>query len=357
MKLALRRIALPLASFTLELDAEITGNVCALFGPSGAGKTSLLDLIAGLRKPRSAFIELDGETLTDTDRGVCIPVPKRRIGYVPQDGALFPHMSVRHNLLYGRKPGGEDGKFSFEHITEVLDIRELADRGIGNLSGGEKQRVALARALLASPRLLLLDEPLTGLDLSLRARVLPYLQRVRDEFAVPMLYVTHNLSEVLALCDSMHVIHEGRIVQSGKPIDVFNAPQSLTVARAVGTENIFVGKVVRHSPEAGLTSIDLGGTQVDAAYNAQPVGSPVTLGIRSEDIIVATERIMNTSARNVLEGTIRHIQRDAEKTELVVNCGIDFKVSITAGTITALQLATGKRVYLLMKARAFHLLT
>ncbi|HEX4646699.1 MAG TPA: ATP-binding cassette domain-containing protein, partial [Verrucomicrobiae bacterium] len=186
MNLALKRISLPLAPFSLEVDVEIHGRVTAIFGPSGAGKTSLLDLIAGLRRAKSAFIQLDGEALTDTSRNICVPARHRGIGYVPQDLSLFPHLSVRQNLLYGHNSNDEKNHlFSFEHITEVLEIQPLVLRGVLDLSGGEKQRVALARALLTSPRLLLLDEPLASLDSGLKAKILPHLARVRDEFKLP----------------------------------------------------------------------------------------------------------------------------------------------------------------------------
>ena len=222
MKLRLQNVRLPLAHFALELDAEFTGQVAAVFGPSGAGKTSVLDLIAGLRRPQSARIELNGQALTDTARGVCVPTRQRGIGYVPQDGALFPHLSVRHNLQYGTPRHGVSGsKSQFEHVVEVLEIGGLVDRRPQNLSGGEKQRVALARALLSSPRLLLLDEPLAALDQSLKLKIMPYLQRVRDEFRVPMIYVTHNANEVMALCDEVLVIDQGKPIRHGAPGRLF----------------------------------------------------------------------------------------------------------------------------------------
>ena len=230
MKLVLQRIRLPLAHFELVVDAEVSRNIVALFGPSGSGKTSLLDLLAGLRRAASAFIALDGQVLTDTAAGVEVPTRYRRIGYVPQDGALFPHYSVRKNLLYGAhgRPAAENGSFSFEHITTVLEIQPLLDRGVERLSGGEKQRVALARALLSSPRLLLLDEPMTGLDFQLRSQVVEYLRRVRDELKVPMVYVTHNLEEVFALCDELLVLERGRVAGQGRPQDLFTVSRELT---------------------------------------------------------------------------------------------------------------------------------
>jgi molybdate transport system ATP-binding protein len=214
MKLLLKRISLPLAEFSLSLDVEIQNQVTAVFGPSGAGKTSLLDLIAGLRRPKSAFIQLGDRVLTDTASRVCVPTRHRQIGYVPQDLALFPHLSVQENLLYGAKGIRTlDTLFSYEHVTQVLEIQPLTGRRVTNLSGGEKQRVALARALLASPQLLLLDEPLASLDTVLKSKIIPYLARIRDEFCIPMLYVTHDWDEVQALCTEALIMERGEIVQ------------------------------------------------------------------------------------------------------------------------------------------------
>ncbi len=218
MNLLLQNISLPLAPFALELNVEIQSQVTAVFGPSGAGKTSLLDLIAGLRRPRSAFIRLGDRVLTDTARHIEVPTRHRHIGYVPQDLALFSHLSVRHNLLYGYQANREsDPAFSYEHVTGLLEIGSLAERRVNHLSGGEKQRVALACALLASPQMLLLDEPLASLDSALKSRIIPFLARIRDEFRLPMLYVTHDWSEVQALCTEVLVLEQGRIVRRSEP--------------------------------------------------------------------------------------------------------------------------------------------
>jgi molybdate transport system ATP-binding protein len=234
MKLVLRDIRCPLAHFTLALDVEIARDVTALFGPSGAGKTTVLDLISGLRRSPSAYIELDGRVLTDTSTGKEVPARDRHIGYVPQDGALFPHLSVRGNLLYGSKRGTVSG--GVERVTEVLDIGHLLDRRIGGLSGGERQRVALARALLSSPKLLLLDEPLASLDEELRTRVLAYLKRVRDEFRVPMLYVSHSRSEVVELCEEVLVLDRGVLKGQGDPRALLTREPEFSASRGDQTE-------------------------------------------------------------------------------------------------------------------------
>jgi molybdate transport system ATP-binding protein len=222
MSVMLQNLRLPLAHFTLEVDATLTGRVTAIFGASGAGKTSLLEVIAGLRRPSSGVVRLGESTLTRVDKRLFVPAERRATGYVPQEGALFPHLSAKQNLLYGfnaRQPR-PDG-LTFEHVTETLELSPLIERSIGTLSGGEKQRVALGRALLAAPRLLLLDEPLAGLDAPLRERLQPYLARVRDEFGIPMLYVTHSPDEVMALCDDVLVLTRGKVTERGRPSDLF----------------------------------------------------------------------------------------------------------------------------------------
>ena len=221
MKLLLRDIHLPLASFPLVLNVELEGDSIALFGPSGSGKTTVLDLIAGLRKAPSAFIKFNSAILTDTYHGHWVPPSRRGIGYVPQDGALFPHLSVRANLLYGSKRSAENALFSLEHVTTVLEIAHTLNGGVRNLSGGEKQRVALARTLLSQPRLLLLDEPLASLDASLKTKSLALLQRIREEFRVPMVYVSHSAEEVSALCDRVLVLERGQMTRCGSPGEIF----------------------------------------------------------------------------------------------------------------------------------------
>jgi molybdate transport system ATP-binding protein len=219
VKLLLKNVVLKLAEFALEIDTELNSQATAIFGPSGAGKTSLLDLIAGLRKPQSALIQLDDRVLEDTAHQISVPARSRRIGYVPQDIALFPHLTVRQNLLYGHKTThGRDDAFSFGHVADVLEIQSLLARRVTEISGGEKQRVALARALLTSPKLLLLDEPLASLDSALKAKIVPYLARVREEFQVPMLYVTHNEQEVLALCDEAVEMSRGKLTKRGRSL-------------------------------------------------------------------------------------------------------------------------------------------
>lgn len=203
MTLALRNVLLPLADFTLDVTIDMSARSTALYGPSGAGKTTLLEIIAGLRTPRAGTIELNGRTISG------LPPRLRRIGYVPQDDALFPHLSVRQNVDYGAQVRNDS-------VLKILEISHLMNRGVNRLSGGERKRVALARALMSDPELLLLDEPLTGVDVALRDRVLEYLARVHDELAVPTIYVTHQMEEVRAMCDEIVRMDKGRVVR-GEP--------------------------------------------------------------------------------------------------------------------------------------------
>jgi molybdate transport system ATP-binding protein len=195
-------------SFTLDIHANLDRPVTALFGPSGAGKTTVLDAIAGLRTPSSGSIRIEGRTLFERGR-VNLPPHRRHVGYVAQDVALFPHLSVRSNVLYGRREGQ---KLSLETVAGMLEIEMLLDRRVPQLSGGEKQRVALARALMSAPELLLLDEPLAAVDVERRRRILPYLERVRDELRVPIVYVTHDPAEARQLASEVIVLENGRMV-------------------------------------------------------------------------------------------------------------------------------------------------
>ena len=195
-------------SFTLDIHANLERPVTALFGPSGAGKTTVLDAIAGLRTPSSGSIRIEGRTLFERGR-VNLPPHRRHVGYVAQDVALFPHLNVRSNVLYGRREGQ---KLSLETVAGMLEIETLLDRRVPQLSGGEKQRVALARALMSAPELLLLDEPLAAVDVERRRRILPYLERVRDELRVPIVYVTHDPAEARQLASEVIVLENGRMV-------------------------------------------------------------------------------------------------------------------------------------------------
>jgi molybdate transport system ATP-binding protein len=217
--LELRGVTLRLGRFDLTVDAAFPESWTALFGPSGAGKTTLLEIITGLRRPDAGRVVMNDRVLFDAARKIALPPHRRGIGYVPQDLALFPHLSVRANLVYGCT--ASDACAQLDRISKTLEIGALLEKNPAALSGGEKQRVALARALLAGPALLLLDEPLSALDAPLKERIVPYLQRIRDEFRVPTLYVTHAADEVVALCDRAIVLRSGQIAAEGAVSELF----------------------------------------------------------------------------------------------------------------------------------------
>ncbi len=218
MTLSLEGFRLPLTPFAVELDATLSAHVTAVFGPSGAGKTSLLEAVAGLRRPESGRIVLSGRVLDDAAAGVRVPPRQRAVGYVTQDDSLFPHLSVAGNLRYGAGRGAaRKASLGEDRIVETLGLAALLDRSPATLSGGERRRVALGRALLSAPEILLLDEPLSGLDRPLKERVLEHLLKIKVAFPLPILYVTHEAAEVVALADEVVVLERGRIAGRGRP--------------------------------------------------------------------------------------------------------------------------------------------
>lgn len=220
MNLEIRQLTLPLKQFVLEVNADLHCARTGIFGPSGAGKTSLLESIAGLRKPKTAKISLDGCLYENSGQNYSLPVRLRKIGYVPQDDSLFPHFSVRRNLLYGSKSKSEHVTFSFDHVTRFLQITPLLDRDVQSLSRGENQRIVIARALLSAPRLLLFDEPLTALDAKLKNAILKQLRSLDDEFGIPMLYVTHDPAEAIEICEEVLMLEAGKITARGRPTEL-----------------------------------------------------------------------------------------------------------------------------------------
>ena len=217
MKLEIRRLSLRLEQFTLKIDVDLQKERTGIFGPSGAGKTSLLESIAGLRTPQTAMISLDGRLYENTAQNYSLPVRLRKIGYVPQDDSLFPHLSVRRNLLYGIDGNAKHDTFSFDHVLSFLEIGPLLDRDVRSLSRGENQRIVIARALLSAPRLLLLDEPLTALDAKLKNAILEQLRSLHNEFGIPMMYVTHDPAEAIKICEEVLMLESGKITALGHP--------------------------------------------------------------------------------------------------------------------------------------------
>jgi molybdate transport system ATP-binding protein len=344
-------------ALTIDVRVRVTGGITVLFGSSGAGKTSILRAIAGIVTPDEGRISLGEKVYFDSSAGISLPMQQRKLGYVFQSHTLFPHMTAEQNVLYGTNSDSRhSARERVRALFEMLAIQNTVARYPHELSGGEQQRVALARALATEPLLMLLDEPLSAVDVATRSRLLEEISAIQQKSGIPFLYVTHNPSEAVRLGNHMIVIDAGRIVQEGSPLEIFNAPKTAPAARVVGTENVFVGKILRHQSEDGTTVVDTGSCLIELPYNGMPIGSQVTVGLRSEDIIVSREHLTQTSARNVLAGKIRSVITDVDKVEIVADCGIDFKVSVTRAAVRHLHLEVGSDVYLLIKARALHVL-
>lgn len=352
------RCFLTLGAFDLDVDVSFDSRVASVFGPSGAGKTTLLDAIAGLRPIRAGEIEIGGRVLFSSSRRIDLSPQERRVGYVPQETGLFPHLSVRRNVLFGacrRERGGPAPPL--EQVASVLEIGHLLDRPVTSLSGGEAQRVALARAILSGPELLLLDEPLASLDIALKDRILPYLRRVRDEFALPMIYVSHDPREVLALADWVVMLRRGRVVAQGPPREVLSALSAVPEFAELELENVLTVELVRSEPQRGRTLARLPtGQELSLPLASPRPGERFQVGVSGNDILVATERPTALSAANVLPGKVSSLERTEADIVLQVEAGALFSVRITADAAERLALAPGKAVYLIIKTHSFKIL-
>ena len=345
-------------TFALDASFVVRQGITVLFGPSGSGKTSILRSIAGIVAPDEGRIELGEHVYFDSERGTNVPIQGRRIGFVFQDYLLFPHLTAVQNVAYAIRSATRKGRR--DRAIELLDMLGIAyasDRHPHQLSGGEQQRVALARALGSDPAILLLDEPLSALDAATRLRLLGEIVDLQRKSKIPFLYVTHSPADAVRAGDSALILNAGRIVQEGKPTEVFNAPRNSAASQAVGSENILAGRVQAHHEREGTSVIDLAGCNLVVPFNALPKNTPVTVGIRSDDIIISRERIGQTSARNLFEGTIKHAVRDGPAVDLLVSCGVDLKVRVTAQAFDALDLKPGVKAFVLFKASSCHLLS
>jgi molybdate transport system ATP-binding protein len=338
-------------TFDLTAAFESDGRVTALFGRSGSGKTTLVNLIAGLSRPARGRIVIDGTVLFDADAGIDVPTQRRRVGYVFQEGRLFPHYTVRGNLLYG---AGERRQSTLAEITDLLGIDALLDRRPATLSGGEKQRVAIGRALLAEPRILLMDEPLASLDETRRGEILPYIERLRDEMRLPIIYVSHDIDEVARLADTLVVLSGGKVVAGGPVNDVLGR---LDVADETGRaelSTVVVGRVASFDPASGTATLDHPAGRLTVPMRAVQPGSEIRLRIRARDVALAVGEIGALSIRNRLAGTVREIVPGPPPAVHVrLDIGGDPLLSaVTADAAKALELAVGQRVTALVKAAA-----
>ncbi len=339
-----------LGSFSLVAEFQAEGGVTALFGRSGSGKTSLIRAIAGLSRPQHSHISIGDDVLLDTARGIFVPSHRRRFGYVFQDARLFPHLSVRQNLGYGRWFAGSRSKEGeFDRVVDMLGIGQLLERRPDKLSGGEKQRVAIGRALLSSPRLLLMDEPLAALDDERKAEILPYLERLRDESAIPVIYVSHAVAEVARLADRVVMLDNGRIEAIGTPADVFSRALDRRDAGAV-----LSGEVIAVDPAHRLVTVGLSGGKILVPNADVEPGRKVRLHLPERDVLVATRRPEGLSALNILEGSVAGIEPDGEgMVRIRILCGADCILArITALSVERLDLKLSLPVFAIVKTVA-----
>lgn len=337
------------------LDAAFTAPapaLVALFGVSGSGKTSLVNAVAGLLRPAAGRIAIDGELLFDSASGIDLPAEQRRIGYVFQDARLFPHLDVRGNLEYGLRRSRAPARIGFDDVVGLLGIAPLLERRPRGLSGGERQRVALGRALLAQPRLLLLDEPLAALDAPRREEVLPYLERLRDHWQLPMLYVSHQFDEVLRLATHLVLMEQGRVLAAGPLAEVALHPALGRLAGEAAAGAVLDSTVGAVDARTGLASIPAGSGALQLPAGTLAPGAPVRLQVLARDVILATEPPRGLSVRNALAGRVVAVEAGlAGSRRVTVDIGgLRLLAQVTDLAASELALAPGRPVWVLVKA-------
>jgi molybdate transport system ATP-binding protein len=343
--------------FTLDIGFTLAPGITIIFGPSGAGKTTLLDCIAGLTTPDSGKIVV-GERVF-FDRETNLPVQSRKIGYVFQDLALFPHLSVQKNVEYGLAGVHKsERRKKSETILESFRIADLRERKPGEISGGERQRVALARALVTDPCLLLLDEPMAALDAATKSKIIEDLRAWNAAHGIPILYVTHNREEVFALGDRVLVLENGRVIADGTPHGVMAAPRRESLAQLIGFENIFHAVVIAIQEKRGTMRCRIAESDVEleTPLVRAEVGSTLLIGIRAGDILLATVEPAGLSARNIISGRVLSVVLRDVIVVVRVNCGVEMEVHLTLAARDSLQLQPGREVWLIVKTHSCHLM-
>ena len=344
-------------SFLLDADVEVPPGITILFGPSGAGKSTLLDCIAGLTQPDAGRIAINGGLLFDSSKKLNVPPQHRKISYVFQSLALFPHMTAEANVAYGLPDlPAQERRARVSEILQMFRVEKLRERRPREISGGEQQRVALARSLVTLPGVLLLDEPLTGLDAELKASIVDDLRVWNAARKIPILYVTHSREEVDALGERVVALLHGKIVSEGTPREVLDAPRRKRLAQAAGFENLLSGTVLDLREADGVMRVRLAASacEIEVPLGHAAPEDQVRIAIRAGDILLATEAPRALSARNVLEGKIVSLERRGTLVAARVDCGAIFTVHMTPGAERTLELAAEKKVWLVLKTHSCH---
>lgn len=341
-----------LGTFALDASFDVPNGVTALFGRSGAGKTSVINAVAGLITPQAGRICIQDQVVFDSAAGINVPAHKRGVGYVFQDARLFPHLSVSGNLSYAAKFGRAaiDDRLQ-RRIVDMLGIDHLMSRRPAGLSGGEKQRVAIARALLSSPRVLLMDEPLAALDPARKAEILPYLETLRDELDMPILYVSHAVSEIARLADQVVLMQAGQVVANDTTAAVF---ADADLAPSLGLRDagaVIMGRVVAHDPD-GLTHLSAAGGHMYLPQIQAPIGATIRLRILAQDVTLMRDAPQNISALNIVSGTILAVRRgDGPGAIVTLQCGQDLILArVTGRSVDAMGLQAGIPCYAVVKS-------
>lgn len=340
-------------AFTLDVDFTAPPGVTVLFGRSGSGKSTIVNIVAGLLRPDHGQVSADGLDLLDTGRGLCLPAHRRRLGYIFQDGRLFPHLTVRQNLAYGRwfAPRGATHA-DMGRVVEMLGIGPLLNRRPQGLSGGERQRVAIGRALLAAPRLILADEPLSALDEARKAEILPYFERLRDEVRVPILYVSHSPAEVARVATSVVALEAGRVVRIGTAAEVLGDP-ALSPAGVRGAGAVITARLVRQHVD-GLSELDAGGVALFLPRVEVATDREIRLRIAAHDVILSRDPPQGLSALNILPGTVEAVHQGtgpAVMIRLATPAGVVL-ARVTRRSAAALELAPGVTAFAIVKSVA-----
>jgi molybdate transport system ATP-binding protein len=342
--------------FSLDVDVGWDERVAVVFGPSGSGKTTLFETVLGLHAAAHPLVRLGAMELDDPERRVHTPLEERAIGWVPQDPTLFPHLSVEGNLRFGLPRAGEHGEAMLARALEVLELEALRGRRVGELSGGERQRVAIARALASGPRALLLDEPLASLDIPLRARVLPYLMRIRDELNLPMLYITHDPDEALLVGEIVVVLDGGRVVATGAPSEVLWSRAVLPLSEALGVENVVEGRVISATDRETRLRTTAGLELSIPASRSLGMGDPVRIGLRAQDIVIAVDPPGRISARNVIGARVVRCESVPGGVLVHLDAGDPLVAKVTQDAVSSLSLGPGVSVHLVIKSQALRIL-
>ncbi|MCK5829794.1 MAG: molybdenum ABC transporter ATP-binding protein [Methylococcales bacterium] len=352
-------IQLQRGNFDLEAKFSLDKPVTGLFGSSGSGKSTLLNLVAGLAHPDNGWLKLGEKHLFNSAKNINLSPNKREVGVVFQDSQLFPHLPVTQNLLYGYKRiHRKQRRFEMPEIVDLLEIGHLLKKRPAQLSGGEKQRVGLGRALLASPRFLMLDEPLASLDQGLKQQILPFLKRVKDELNLPMVYISHSMEEILHLTDYLVVINNGRILGDGHFYDVIKEERVQGIANTMGLENIITATIIDHDIESGHTIAELKGNRILLPLTDKfSIGDSCYLSIRSSEIAIAKQHISQISIQNQIKAPIISCTKNASCISICVDIGAaPLTIDITPKAFSDLSLCQGDQVYCLIKAQSFSFL-